>query len=403
MPVFERKLAKKVHFLLENKPRFVVSVEGLRRVGKTVLLKQVLNKVSRKRQAFYYSFDKRSQQTTLGLEQVISFFLNKDKDAVICLDEVGRIDDWAGVVKKHYDRSNAAFLLSSSATLQMKRGGESLAGRMASLTLPPMGFDEYLSLAGVAKSANGFRLDKPECRTEHAEHLPGFLLKGAYPELCPVKDSETIRQYVAKSTVEKMIFEDIPATFRVAHPAKLLEIYDYFANYSSELMHEQSIAGLSGLSAPTVSDYISYLEGSHLVRRVYSEDNYSKTIRKKKKGFVASPTLYSNSASEFSDGRLAETAVFSKIAELSPRTYRDAQKREVDFILERNGAKYPIEVKSGKQVSRSDIPGLLHYLGANRLENGFVVYRGPYDVLEVGKSRVHLVPLSTFLSSGLLP
>jgi len=400
VPKYERKLAKKVNSLLDAKPRFIISVDGLRRVGKTILLKQALNRALGKRQAFYFSFDKRSQQTPQALEQVISFFIKKDNGALICLDEVGKISDWAGIIKKHYDRSRAAFLISSSATLQMKKGGESLAGRMARFTLPPMEFDEYLELSGIKKGELKLSLEKPAHSAEFEEYLPGFLSRGAYPELCSVDDSETVRQYVRKSTVEKMIFEDIPGAFSIAHPAKLLEIYNYFASYSSEFVHEQSISGLTGLSALTVADYVSYLEESHLVRRVYTEANFSKMIRKKKKGFVASPTLYSQTASEFSTGRLVETAVFSKLSGLQPMTYRDSQKREVDFIVAFGGKKYAIEVKSGAQVARQDLASLVHYLRANKSAYGCVIYRGPYDSFEIDGITLQLIPLSTFLAAG---
>jgi len=404
VPKYERKLGQAIKSLLSAKPRFIISIDGLRRVGKTVLLKQALNRAQGKRRAFYFSFDKRSQQTPGALEQVISFFIKKDREALICLDEVGKIDDWAGIIKKHYDRSSAAFLLSSSATLQMKKGGESLAGRMASFTLPPMGFDEYLELSGVKKGKLHLSLENPEHPSQFGEYLRGFLGRGAYPELCGVDDLEAIRQYVRKSTVEKMIFEDIPGTFRMAHPAKLLEIYNYFASYSGEFVHEQSIAGLTGLSALTVADYVSYLEESHLVRRVYTEANFSKMIRKKKKGFVASPTLYSQTASEFSTGRLVETAVFSKLSEFQPMTYRDSQKREVDFIVALGGKKHAIEVKSGKQVARSELSNTVHYLKANRLASGCVIYQGPYDLVEVDGITIHLVPLPTFLAAdSILP
>lgn len=399
VPNYERKLLSDIYSFIKKKKRFVIALDGLRRVGKTVMLKQILNKLQDGgRTVFYFAFDKKQHQNIDVLEEILKFFIRKDKNAVICLDEVGKIDDWAGVIKKYYDGSGATFFVSSSAALHIKKGKESLAGRMINYTLPPHSFDEYLELKEVGKQSV-LDFNNPEISTMFKEELNGFFKKGSYPELSDVDDEKIIKNYIRNSTMEKMVFEDIPSIFKISHPSKLLEIYEYFANYSGDFIHEKTIAGQIGISEPTVTDYISYLEESHLVKRVYTEANYLKKIRKKKKGYVASPSIYFNTTSNFSLGKLIETAVFDKLNRFQPVTYFDEQKREIDFLIKSKKCIYPIEVKSSKKVSGSELTNMTNYMKNKKLNRGYVIYSGPYDELNLEGMEIHLIPVSTFLGS----
>lgn len=400
VPSYKRRLFSKIHSFLKEKKRFIIGVDGLRRVGKSVLIKQVLNELQQEGKCvFYFSFDKKAHQNIESLEEVIRFFIKKDNQAVIALDEVGKIEDWAGVVKKYYDSSNTTFLVSSSAAIHIRKGTESLAGRMLNYTLPPLGFDEYLELKKVKDRQIKLDFSKPDAPTLFEANLSGFLNKGSYPELSEAEDASVIKNYIKNSTIEKTIFEDVPSIFRISHVSKLLEIFEYFVNYSGNFIHERTISNLIGLSEPTVNDYITYLEKSHLVKRVYTTYNFSKKIRKKKKGYVASSSIYSNITSSFSYGQLIETAVFEKINALSLRTYFDEQKREVDFILQKDSRIRPIEVKSSNSVSRSELSNLIYYMKEAKCNEGYVIYNGPYDMIRTEGMEVYLIPLSTFLAA----
>ncbi|MFH1095163.1 MAG: DUF4143 domain-containing protein, partial [Candidatus Micrarchaeota archaeon] len=216
--------------------------------------------------------------------------------------------------------------------------------------------------------------------------------------LVRMEDEALAHEYIRNSTVEKMIFADIPSVFPIRHPSKMLEIFEYFAYYSGGLVQESSISQLISLSQPTVDDYIQYLEQSHLVQRIYTSGNYEKRTRRMKKGYVASPCLHRQFSRDFTKGQLFETAVFDKLRSFEPRVYRDEQKREVDFVIE--GGRIPIEVKSSNNVSGADIAGLLYYMEKRRIRRGYVVYDGPYDQMEMKGKQVELLPLSSFLSAG---
>ncbi|MFH1222281.1 MAG: AAA family ATPase, partial [Candidatus Micrarchaeota archaeon] len=129
------------------KSGMMVLVAGLRRTGKTYLVQQVLSKTEK---PFYFSFDKLAFQKPAVLEEVIRYALSQGFGA-IALDEVQKVPQWSGILKGYYDHAKPRprFLLSGSSSIQLKKGTESLAGRVLEQTLQPLSDSEYLRFAGV--------------------------------------------------------------------------------------------------------------------------------------------------------------------------------------------------------------------------------------------------------------
>lgn len=404
LPQYERGIVKEISDFLSKKKKFIFAIDGLRRVGKTTASKQILNKVLHQdhRAVRYFSFDRLSYQTPEIFKQVIEYLISDNNDVLICLDEIGKIEDWSGILKGFYDRYNTAFIVTGSASLTIRKGKESLAGRMINYTLEPIGFDEYLELKKIKDEKLNLNLRNPKCLSQFQNELDGFLIKGSYPELAEIDDNTIIRQYIRNSTLDKMIFEDIPDIFNVTYKSKLMNLFEYISNYSGDFFQEKSLAGLIGLNEALTSEYIKYLEESYLVKRIYTEANYEKKYRKNKKFFVASPSIYRNITEKFSEGKLLETAVFDKLRKLNPLTYRNEQKKEVDFIIKAGDYKFAIEVKSASKIPNIDLGNLIYYLDNSKNATGILIYNGDYDEITIKGKKIYFVPIPTFLASELI-
>ncbi len=137
----------------------MVLVTGLRGVGKTTLLHQViqhlLDSKVESRRILYFSFD----EERFDIGDVIQTYLTQvlrrdiaDLDRVyFFLDEVHKVEDWEGKVKVYYDLNpNIKFFLSGSASLTLSsKAKESLAGRLYEFVLKPLTFCEYLEMKDV--------------------------------------------------------------------------------------------------------------------------------------------------------------------------------------------------------------------------------------------------------------
>ncbi len=74
LPKFTRSLLETVAKFMGTKQ--ILAVTGLRRVGKTVLMKQILEKTPVPKNALYFMFDDLLAQKPDVLEDIIDYFLN---------------------------------------------------------------------------------------------------------------------------------------------------------------------------------------------------------------------------------------------------------------------------------------------------------------------------------------
>ncbi len=257
----------------------IVALTGLRRVGKTTLMKQALGK-----DACYFSFDERQYANPDALKAVLRAFLEEREKPVIALDEVFRVEDWAGIIKKYHDQKRARFIVGGSSSLMVKKGVESLSGRLFECYVPPLRFAEFLEMCGKQPERLSLA-DAFNMRKRHGTEAEEFMLKGSFPETVGM-DTATALSYMRTSTVEKIVFDDIPSVFRIEHPAKLYDLLRLCATSSSRLFSESGFAEALQINRHTVADYLLYLSKSYLTDAVYPVGSFQKVLKKQKKIFV---------------------------------------------------------------------------------------------------------------------
>lgn len=386
VPEYKRALYFEIEKTMEK--RYSLAITGLRRVGKSTMIKQLLNNHG----GFYFSFDEQRYRNIESLDAVISTFIDQGAKT-IALDEVGYVQDWAGTVKKYYDRKEVKFLLSGSSSLKIKKGKESLAGRMFDFHLHPLQFNEYLEMNNVS-TENKLWSMHPE-----NERLKGFLRSGSFPEIHDEPD-EIVKKYVV-SVAEKILFEDIPSVYNIQYKSKLFDLFRYISSFSGSGFSESSVSNTLGLSRGTVSDYTSYLSYAYLVTVLHESGSFARALQKTKKAYVNCATLYRAFTDSYNEGNEAEVAVFDRISSWKNheevKFYRDYQKREVDFVLE----KLPIEVKFRTYIKDEDFDNLLYLMKKTRQERGIFITKNEFDIKKIGGKRVLLVPLSIFLSCNM--
>ncbi len=354
----------------------MVLIYGLRRTGKTHLMHQILSK---KEASFYFSFDKLVFQKGAVLEEVIRHALSIGADA-IALDEIQKVPDWSGILKSYYDHFKPAprFLLSGSSSLQLKKGKESLAGRIFEHEIPPLTYREYLVFRGV----------QPIFRTDRVEE---YVLGGGFPEGA-AKNLEPIRY--AQTIVDKIVNEDIPQQYGVLHPEHIPDIVRLLAERTGQLVDYRDLASAIGISKDTVKRYIMLLEKSFLLDVVYASGKHGSSIAKSKKIYFAHPQL-ARAYAPLPLGFLVENAVYMQLKQLGKTGFWRSGRQEVDFVLEREGRAIPIEVKYQNSIAPSDLKNLGYCMGQKG--QGIAITKNTEGTLKLGNGSVRLVPLHEFL------
>lgn len=154
---------------LKEKRRFVQVLAGPRQVGKTTVVRQVME--ASKIPAIYASADEPTLRDRTWLEQQWDIARLKSKEsktgALLVLDEIQKVQDWSSVVKLLWDADTHSgiplkvVLLGSSPLLIQKGLTESLAGRFEVIAVPHWSFTEM-------REAFGWNLEQ-------------YIFFGAYP------------------------------------------------------------------------------------------------------------------------------------------------------------------------------------------------------------------------------
>jgi predicted AAA+ superfamily ATPase len=396
VPEFKREIYHSIKEMVEER-RFIVALTGLRRIGKTTILKQIYNEIQGDK--FFFSFEEDRFANYDALKEVIELFIRMGNKPTIFLDELGRVKGWVGLLKKYHDLNLARFVISGSSALQLSKGKESLAGRIMEYTISSWQFNEFLHLNGVKADSiriSGFdEIEKEYIRWNRIgeDKVIEFLKKGSFPELYDISDENQIKRYIKSTTLEKIIFEDIPHVFAVEDKSKLFDIMSYIGRESGSIVKYSHLGESLEMSKDTVKKYIFYLKSSYLVDILPVERSTLRSMRKLQKIYAScSPISYALSDS-YNENRLVETAVFDKMKNsfVSFSYFRDVQKHEVNFV-----GRIVVESKWKKDITSDDLSSLFYYMKKRNIENSIVVGK-EFDVVEKQDKKIFILPLPFFL------
>jgi hypothetical protein len=338
------------------KERQALLITGLRRVGKTTLLYQTIEKLLETedpRKIIYFSFEESSS----GPKEVLEFYegkiLKKPFEEAgkifVFFDEVQYAKNWSPVLKQFYDLyPGIKFFLSGSSSLLLSREAmEKLAGRFFFFELNPLTFFEFLEMKGFERK----KLEVSSRRTE--TYFFDYLMKSGFPEIVEWENEAKIAEYIRNSVVDRVVFKDIPVIFRSRDMDLLGKLVRAILSSPGSLININSLSREWGKSKITISNYLKFLETSLLIRSLLNfRPSLAASSRKLKKFYPATPSLifsYSREIFERNFGAVLETHVVNA---LGAKYYFRERKKEIDIIL-KNGETLPVEVK--ERVSAVDL------------------------------------------------
>jgi len=422
VPGYKRYIFTDIQKYLKTKQ--IIAIVGLRRVGKTVLMKQVIKDLAGGgvENVFYFLFDELLTRNPEILEDVINYYLktiSKDGIKYIFLDEIQKVPYWQDILKRFYDtRTDIKFIVSGSSSLQIKKSRESLAGRIYDFYMPPLTFREFLEINGLKIERVEMDFSKlKEVYERNIDKKPiienlflQYILKGAFPEIAKEEDMDIVKSYVRSSVVEKIIFEDIPEVFNIKRKDILYSILEYCGKETSNLLDITKLANILNVNYQTAKSYMFYLENSFLIDILY---NYSKSIakqlRKNKKVHIVHPSItmtmmrYPPEILNVGEvvSRYVESIVFQHCKVICERVsfWRTPQKEEVDIIMERD-VMLPVEVKYRSSLEKADLKTALKFLDKFKLNRGVVVTKDVFKRKEFDGKEILFIPAWLFCLAG---
>lgn len=426
----------------------MVSIPGLRGVGKTTLLAQLfLQFFSRyPKDMLYISTDQIVNELGADLYSVFEEyqkilgvpFEKLDRNLFIFIDEIHFDKKWTAALKSIYDRSKKIFVICTGSSALSLQSTTDLARRVVFEKLYPMSFTEYLLLKTKYESVKNktvtikfpvkglkeaikqtlfYSSSADECfpqlaglKTQVNEYWFGidsleidrYLRFGTMPYALTIKGEERMH-ILTNQQIDRVVERDLPelGKFDAATLATIKNILLLIAG-SGEVSVTNLSHILKGISIVTLINVLETLEKAEMLIRVYPYGSIYKKVRKPSKYHFMTPAIRyalltiveGESAFVNHKGWYLEDIVglflyqeFSQ--KLASPIFYDAARGGADFILAFPDRKIPIEIGYGKK----DIDQAVSTLGKIKGRYGLVVCDS--DLTKEGE--IVKVPLRYFL------
>ncbi|MBI5123657.1 ATP-binding protein [Candidatus Roizmanbacteria bacterium] len=410
-----------------NNRYFIEGIIGIRRVGKTTLIRQLIASMIKngipRRKILFFSFEEEivSKNPEI-LESIIDKFLSDVQqmpiekiDSVIYLffDEIQNIPYWQSVIKKYYDLNHhLKFIVSGSSSLFLSAvARESLTGRIFETIIPPLSFAEFLLIRGLKFDYQKINLLNYDYLTQISDItglIPIFseyLVEGQFPEMINLENIADKKQYLNNYILGKVLEYDLPNILKIRYSDSLLSLGKILIQRSGQLIELNNLAKEVGIKRQTLARYLRYLEQSLLVFYIMNKGvGFRERDRRQRKIYSSSSnfTALMNTDGYLSPnlnehiGMIAESYVHQVLkyeyADFDLFFYRSRDK-EVDFILQKGDTIIPVEVKYQELIKQGDLKNLTGYMRKKQLKKGFLITKNLIYNYDLGEGKkIYAVP-----------
>lgn len=360
--MFIRKKFGLLKSRIEEPRRFIQVIVGPRQIGKTTLVKQVLETV--KIPFHHVSADNVPATQTSWVSEMWDTARSKMKmggyaEFLLIIDEIQKIRGWSEVVKKEWDNDyfnnvNLKVVLLGSSRVMLEKGlADSLAGRFEEIRMSHWTFPEMQEAFGMS--------------------LEQYIYYGGYPGAAPlINDYDRWSQYIESAIVDATINKDILQNNVVSKPSLLRQTFELGSVYSSQ---ELSLTKLIGQlqdagNTTTISSYLKLLSDAGILTGLQKFANDAARKRASAPKFQvynnALRNIYTDLTLEQAAiqpkewGRYFESAIGAHIVSQAfvdrydVYYWRDGND-EVDYILQKKNKIIAIEVKSNHERHTSGL------------------------------------------------
>jgi predicted AAA+ superfamily ATPase len=338
--------------------RKMVFVGGPRQVGKTTLALEFLGADADERHHGYLNWDDpRVRQRVRGAE------LPPDEPLVI-FDEIHKYARWRNLLKGIWDteKSFRRIVVTGSARLDYyRKGGDSLIGRYRHFRLHPF------SLRELDESARPSSLD-------------ALLRFGGFPEPL-LRADETEHRIWQRDRLSLVVREDLRDLERVREISLIEHLVDLLPDRVGSPLSIANLRQDLEVDHKTVERWLQILENLYVCFRVapYGVPRI-RAVKKERKLYLWDWSAISDEGARFENLVASQLLKYCHLAEdvegrrMELRYLRDTDKREVDFVVLRDGrALWAVECKTGERAIAAPVR---YFAERTPIPRFFQVHRG---------------------------
>lgn len=333
------------HYMAQIRPFYesdlVKIITGIRRCGKSVILRQVLNELEAiGKRCLFLDFDLRPVRAKIpNADALISYvndYLGEDK-LYVFLDEVQNVEGWNEAARTLRLYNTSVFITGSNSKLLSREFTKELSGRYVSFRIRPFVYREAKEYVG---------------QLGRSFEVSDYLVWGGFPAALEQQNKESMKRYL-NDLNNTIIYNDLENRYNIRKKDVFEHIVDYILVSNARIFSAKSIADYMkgqniSVSVPTVIKYLGYLKEAYVIEdiplysskakaklnyyyKLYDEDVSLNSIRVSGNRYDLTHNL--------------ENIVLNELIYLGYEvTVYNNKGREIDFRASRDGKLYLIQV-----------------------------------------------------------
>jgi len=353
-------------------------VTGIRRCGKSTLLKQIKN--SLEESSIFINFeDPRLAGFDLNDFNRLHEIAEKQSITIYFFDEIQVIDKWESFVRFRLDEGYRIFITGSNATMLSKELGTKLTGRHISRELFPFSYYEYLLFTKQ-------QADEASSET--------YLTGGGFPEFLKTGLPEVLMQ-----AFNDIIIRDIALRYNVKNITVLQQLAVWLVSNCGKLFTGNSLRKMFQIaSSSSIMEYLSYFAEAYLFFYVprFSYSGKVQLVNPRKVYCIDNGFITNHSVSFTSDyGRLLENMVFLHLRRKTKDIYYFSGKNECDFIVfqqKKLEGIYQICWQLDQDNLDRELNGLMEAMDLFGINQGIIITFNQAETFEIKNKKIIAIP-----------
>ena len=338
---------------------FVKILTGVRRCGKSTILKMIMDKLRERgvptEQIVSYRFDsmKYEDMTARQMYAELKGRLSPNGKTYFFLDEVQELKDWEKVVNSlQSDFDVDLYVTGSNSRMMSSEISTYLTGRYVAFRIFTLSFAEYLT----------FKRQYAEVGNPRQE-LADYIRLGGFPATHLQNYSQDEIYTIVRDIYNSTIFSDIVKRNQVRKIDQLERVVKYTFNnvgntFSAKSISDYLKAEHRTLDNETVYSYLEKLEKAYLLHRCSRYDLQGKELLKTQEKFYLADTALRYSVLGYNPDTVAASLENIVYLELCRRGYAvnvgKTNDGEIDFVATRQNEKLYVQVTERISTERTE-------------------------------------------------
>lgn len=362
------------------KTKQIVVLTGMRRTGKTTLLKSLFAQIPDGNKVFIDIENPVDQKIfeEVDYNNIIAnlrqYNIDPQKKIYLFLDEIQAMPKIVSAIKYLYDHYEVKFFVTGSSSFYLKNlFPESLAGRKFIFELYPLDFEELLVFKNIKKEFYREFTQKDKRKNliafEKIKKLyEEYFLFGGFPEVV-LEDNVSQKQLLLNDIFKSYFEKDVRNLSDFREVNIFRDLILLLMERTGSKLEISKLSSELGISRDTVYSYLHFLQGTYFIYLISPfTRSRDREVAGSKKVYLCDSGLL-NRFAQVSLGSLFENSVFCDLRKYGEiHYYQRRSGREIDFILNEEIA---LEIKLKGAIR--DLGGLSKMKEALKLKQYYIV------------------------------